>query len=120
VRALLPVLLASLALLAGACGGPANNESASIPPRLPATTRANVERARDAIKRFCKDIGAPEVKQAVGALINAYAAYPGRTFESGDVDERKPLRQVLADQADRLDLCGADHQALRLRTVSES
>lgn len=113
------VCVAAMTAAAPGCGD--DQEVENVSPGgdvLPAVVVARVERARDAVKRFCSRTGTPDVDQAVTVLIRTYRAHPEASFESGGVARQKTMREVLLTQAHRLRGCGAPGPARRLAAAA--
>lgn len=113
-----------LVLALGACGGDGASDvgNRNVSPAgdtLPAVLVAPVERARDKIKRYCNDVGSPDIDQAVVTLLEIHSERPSALFESGDIYRRQTMRDVLAQEAQRLRSCGAQRAALRLESALE-
>ncbi len=141
------VLLAALALALAGCGeqtdsssggneGQPGGERESFPAAdssqgaladsVPLNDAAIVENSLDRIENLCRDIVEPadsaqNVQVAVQQLIDMYRQYgPEIFFESGDVDTRKPMSEVLDDAARYLRACGEPQAADRLQQTTQS
>jgi hypothetical protein len=141
------VLLAAFALALAGCGeqtdssssgnqGQPGGERESFPAAdssqgaladsVPLNDAAIVENSLDRIENLCRDIVEPQdaqqnVDQAVRQLVDMYRQYgPEIFFESGDVDTRKPMSEVLDDAARNLRACGQPQAADRLQQTTQS
>jgi len=104
----------------------ADSSQGALADSVPLNDAAIVENSLDRIENLCRDIVPPEdaqqnVDQAVRQLVDMYRQYgPEIFFESGDVDTRKPMSEVLDDAARNLDACGEPQAADELQQVTQS
>jgi hypothetical protein len=142
----LSVLLAALALAVAGCGEEVDSSSSgnqgqpggereafpaadssqgALADSVPLNDAAIVENSLDRIENLCREIVPPEdaqqnVDQAVRQLVDMYRQYgPEIFFESGDVDTRKPMSEVLDDAARNLRACGEPEAATELQRQTQ-
>jgi hypothetical protein len=130
----LTALLAAVAVagLAAGCGDTGEDREAfpgqdrqqgSLKNTLALDDAATVERARDRIADVCRGVvgGAEadgELRQAVRALVDMRNRFPDTYFESGDVETRVRMPELLRQIAGDLRGCGQGQAAQRLEQAA--